>query len=106
MKKSNGLVVPKWEPRGTVPEKIPMLQQVPGGWVVFKYDLTPKLGYEGKVLPLFWQGPGSRGWKGTHGGELPAEAKVFDTGDEARAAMRVAGIPIRAGDDIEQASLW
>lgn len=100
------MTAPRVERRGTVEQKVAMLRQLPDGWVVFKYEMSPKLGYQDKVFPMFWAGPGSKTWAGSMDGTMPEQAKVFATGDEARAAMRAEGIPVRAVDDIEQTSLF
>lgn len=64
----------------------PVAVQVDGDWVVFRWSLIPKQGYDGWWIPHYWQGPGTRTWRGTTGGHVPDGTARFDSYDAAAAA--------------------
>lgn len=99
--------MPRHQPKANVQLNVDMLQQVPGGWVVLHYSLSPKQHYAGLAFPMVWGGPDNpHAWNGSMGGQLPEGGKVFESADEARDAMRAAGLTIRAEDDNEQLSMF
>jgi hypothetical protein len=106
MRRNTGPRVPKHEPVNNVELNEPRIVQVPTGWVVVKYSLSPKMATDHLAFPGFWGGPGSRCWTHTTGGELPAEAKLFPTGADAREAMAGDDIPVHAEDRFDQGELF
>jgi hypothetical protein len=66
----------------------PWLLQDGGQFVVGRWSLTPKLATDGWWFAHFWDGPGSRIWRGSLGG-VPEEAARFAAAGDAEAAYKM-----------------
>lgn len=106
MRRNTDPRVPARKPADSVQLGEARIVQVPAGWVVVKYNLSPKMGTGHMAFPHFWGGPGSKLWTGTMCGDLPAEAKVFPAGADARDAMTADDIPVHSDDRFDQGELF
>jgi hypothetical protein len=69
----------------------------PGVWLVAQWVLTPKQETNGWWFTHWWEGPGTRTWRGTADGYPPASAARFPTAAVAAETLALDEIAFLAG---------
>lgn len=79
--------IPRPRPVGTVPEDRPVLRELPTGFIWFQYTMSPVVGRQCWLDPIFWQAPATNAWVGSPNGRVPEGTAVFASRSQAWDAL-------------------